>query len=41
MERAMSVMVWFYEHRGALGPLMDGCKETDESDKEENWTLEV
>ena len=49
MERAMCVMVWFYEHLDVLGPLMDGRQETgeesdedeDDSDEEENETLQV
>ena len=37
MERAMCVMVWFYEHLDVLGPLMDGQRDTaEEEDSEED-----
>ena len=49
VERAMCVMVWFYEHLDVLGPLMDGREETgeesdeedDDSDEKEDETLQV
>ena len=50
VERAMCVMVWFYEHLDVLGPLMDGREETgeesdededDDSEEEEDETLQV
>ena len=32
----MKVMVWFYNHRDALGPLMDSEEESDDDDASEN-----
>ena len=34
VERAMRVMVWFYNHRDALNPLMD--EKIDEEDEQDD-----
>ena len=34
VERAMRVMVWFYNHRDALNPLMD--EKSDEEDEQDD-----
>ena len=34
VERAMRVMVWFYNHRNALNPLMD--EDIDEKDEQDD-----
>ncbi|XP_067056125.1 E3 ubiquitin-protein ligase rnf213-alpha-like isoform X2 [Acropora muricata] len=36
VERALKVMVWFYNHRDALRPLMDSEEESDDDDASEN-----
>ena len=36
VERAMNVMVWFYNHRDALNPLMDGASDDDDDDSDAN-----
>ena len=41
VERAMRVMVWFYNHRGALNPLMDEeLEEEDEESEDENENID-
>ena len=34
VERAMNVMVWFYNHREFLNPLMDETNQDEESDSD-------
>ena len=36
VERAMNVMVWFYNHRDALNPLMDGATDEDSDDEDDD-----
>ena len=36
VERAMNVMVWFYNHRDALNPLMDGATDEDSDDDDDD-----
>lgn len=36
VERAMNVMVWFYNHRDALNPLMDGATDEDSADNDDD-----
>ena len=36
VERAMNVMVWFYNHRDALNPLMDGATDEDSEDEDDD-----
>ena len=41
VERAMRVMVWFYNHRDALNPLMDEeLEEEDEESEDENEIID-
>ena len=41
VERAMRVMVWFYNHRDALNPLMDEeLEEEDEESEDENENID-
>ena len=41
VERAMRVMVWFYNHCDALNPLMDEeLEEEDEESEEENENID-
>lgn len=36
VERAMNVMVWFYNHRDALNPLMDGATDENSDDDDDD-----
>ena len=36
VERAMNVMVWFYNHRNALNPLMDDDTDEDSDDDDDD-----
>lgn len=40
VERAMNVMVWFYNHRNALNPLMDDDTDEDSDDDDEDSDVE-
>ena len=41
VERAMRVMLWFYNHRDALNPLMDEeLEEEDEESEDENENID-
>lgn len=40
VERAMNVMVWFYNHRNALNPLMDDDTDEDSDDDDDDSDVE-
>ena len=40
VERAMNVMVWFYNHRDALNPLMDDDTDEDSDDDDDDSDVE-
>ena len=40
VERAMNVMVWFYNHRNALNPLMDDDTDEDNDDDDDDSDVE-
>lgn len=40
VERAMNVIVWFYNHRNALNPLMDDDTDEDSDDDDDDSDVE-
>ena len=40
VERAMNVMVWFYNHRNAVNPLMDDDTDEDSDDDDDDSDVE-